>query len=73
MKNTDKRTRVIFTLMFTVAEKRRIDKAAINSGWQRGESAIFARQLLLGCAAKCLSSKPALGAVSTKRCASHYQ
>ena len=46
MKNT-KRGAPAETLSFTKVEKARIEKAAKVCGWRDGESAIFARALLL--------------------------
>ena len=39
--------RTIFSINFTSAEKKRIDRAAQLTGWRKSESAIFARALLL--------------------------
>jgi hypothetical protein len=44
----------IFTLSFTEAERRRIDRAASIYDWKSDESALFARQLLLGNVAEIL-------------------
>jgi hypothetical protein len=37
----------IRTLKFTEREKVRVDKAAVIYGWKKGESARFARQIVL--------------------------
>jgi hypothetical protein len=47
MKSSMKRTPVTWTIDFTSAEKRRIEMAAKECGWQPGEGAAFGRQLLL--------------------------
>jgi hypothetical protein len=58
MKNTARvREMSRLTMKFTAAEVRLIEKAAKMCGWRRGESATFARVLLLGAAAACLPSR----------------
>jgi hypothetical protein len=61
MKSSMKRTRAtpFATIAFTSAEKRRIEMAAKDCGWQPGEGAAFGRQLLLKNVASILRSAPA--------------
>jgi hypothetical protein len=48
MKKKARATPIFRTLRVTEAEKALIDKAAKICGWPDGDSALFARQLLLG-------------------------
>jgi hypothetical protein len=58
MKSRVRRARVTSwaTIQFTMAEKRRIEKAAKICGWQTGEGAAFGSQLLLRNVASILRS-----------------
>lgn len=47
MKKTIERTPVFHTVAFTTAERRKIEAAAKACGWAMGESALFARHVLL--------------------------
>ena len=58
--------RTIFSLNFTSAEKKRIDRAAQLTGWGKSESAIFARALLLE-TVRNLIRKPSGGARTQPR------
>ena len=58
MKSSMKRTPVTWTIDFTSAEKRRIEMAAKECGWQPGEGAAFGHRLLLKNVASILRPTP---------------